>query len=349
MSALIRIARARLPFGAAARARAAGAAVGLQLADDGFALARLSSGRDGRRAIEAVAVRRSLSEGNRRELLRRALREGLLRNATIHVVLAAGQYELHPIAAPAVPREEMREAVRWQLRGALSFAPEQATVDFVELPQAPGGEAARPKATQLIAVAARSASIDALVDELAAVGIEPASIDVPEFAQRNLCALAPDAEGTQAWLSFDAESCLLTVQLGDQLCFARRIPLAGARVPAALDEAALTHLIERLSLHVQRSLDLFERQSGLPAVLGVTLGPHRHAELIAAEILVRTGIDCRVFDHAEVFTIEDRLLRAELALQQDSLVALGAALRSGEAAARLGGAWSRWLAWRRAA
>lgn len=347
MSVLAPLARLAAPLGAAARARA-GASVGLQLFDDGFALARLRAGAAGKATVEAAAVRRAGgAEGGRRELLRRALREDLLRAASVNVVLCAGQYELHQIAAPAVPREEMREAVRWQLRSLLSYPPEQATVDFAELPAAPGDTAA-PRGASLLVVAARSDLLAALADELAALGVEPDAIDIPEFAQRNLGALAPDAEGTQAWLAFDTDSCLLTVQLGDRLCFARRIPLAGARVTAALDEAALTHLIERLALHVHRSLDLFERQSGLPAVLGVTLGPHRHAELFAAEILVRTGIDCHVFDPGAAFEIEDRLLRSELALQQDSLTALGAALRA-HAAAPGRAVWSRWLPWPKAA
>lgn len=346
MSALDRLARLAAPFGAAAHVRAA-TRVGLQLLDDGFAAARVRTGAAGKPAVEAVAARRASGEGGRRELLRRAQREDLLRAAAVNVVLCAGQYELHQIAAPAVPRDELREAVRWQLRGVLSYPPEQATVDFAELPRAPG-DGATPRSTSLLVAAARSDLLAALADELGALGIEPDAIDIPEFAQRNLGALADDAEGTQAWLAFDADSCLLTVQLGDQLCFARRIPLAGARAPAALDEAALTHLIERLALHVHRSLELFERQSGLPAVLGITLGPHRHAELIAAEILVRTGIDCQVFDPGAALAIEDRLLRSELGLQQDGLAALGAALRARGAHAGLAG-WRRWLRWPQAA
>lgn len=310
------------------------ARVGVQLGTQQIRLLRLVPQGAARPRVELAEVLQC-DLGTRAITLRRAAQAGAFRFAAVHLVLPAADYEIHQMPAPPVPEDELREAIRFQLRSVLAYPPEDAVVDFARVAQ-PADQAAR---ATVLAVSARASVINDAARGLVEAGVEIDSIDVPEFAQRNLCALRSAVEGTQAWLSFEGESCLLTVQLGDELCFSRRIqlpPLHAAGKVVDLDaEAAMPAWPERIANHVLRSLDLFERQSGLPPVLHLTVAPHAQAAATALAVAQLTGIDADVFDPTALFDLapavsNGRLPRAELLA--DCVYALGAALRGSQPA-----------------
>jgi MSHA biogenesis protein MshI len=322
------------------------AGVGVQFGPRHVRIARVLPQPGGRPRVEFVEV--IAAEPLRRaDALRWAAQAGALRYAFITLVLSAGEYDLHQMPAPVVAADELRDAVRWQLRSVLPYSPDEAAVDFVRVPH-PAEHATRP---MLIAVAARRALLEEAARSFDAAGIELDAVDVPDFAQRNLGVLRAGAEGSHAWLSFEGETCLLTVQLGDELAFARRIQLPTLR--SATDvidldaEAALPSIDERIANQVQRSLDLFERQSGLPAVLQMHVAPHPQAPLIARALADRTGIDTVVFDPREALDFSPTTRTEAL---PDVFFALGAALRRDAGAGQTQMARPRWLhAWRKAA
>lgn len=307
------------------------ARVGVALGPRDLRLVRLLPQGGARPRVEFAEVL-PCEPGSRAASLRRVAQAGAFRFASVHAVLAPGAYEVHQLPAPPVPEDELRQAVRFQLRSALGYPVEEAVVDFVRIPQ-PAAAGAR---SMLLAVSARASLIEDIARAFNAAGVDLDSIDVPELAQRNLGALRSAAEGTQAWLAVDGEACLLIVQLGDELAFARHFTLPPLHMPKSevvdLDaEAALPAWHERIGNQVARSLDLFERQSGLPPVLQLTVAPHAQATAIARAIAAATGIDTDVFDPTAAFELmpgpdDDRRPRA--ALLADCMVALGAALRS---------------------
>jgi len=182
---------------------------------------------------------------------------------------------------------------------------------------------------QMRGLAAKAGQMFSYVDGLVA---EPSS----PIYEKVLGTLRAAAEGTQGWLAVDGEACLLTVQLGDELAFARHFTLPPLQMPKSevvdLDaEAALPAWHERIGNQVARSLDLFERQSGLPPVLQMTVAPHGQAAAIARAIAAATGIDTDVFDPAAQFELMpglDRERRPRAAPLADCMLALGAGLRS---------------------
>jgi Tfp pilus assembly protein PilN len=124
---------------------------------------------------------------------------------------------------------------------------------------------------------------------LAACNVQVDAVDVPEFAQRNLAhGGSADPGKSDAWLAFDQDTFLLTVHCMGELAFARRMLLPNAALSAETDADPVAHFVERVVLQVQRSLDLFERQSGLPAVTQICIGPHPHAAAIADELRQRS-------------------------------------------------------------
>jgi MSHA biogenesis protein MshI len=333
------------------RTAAPAARVGLQFSSQQLRLVRVSRTLQGRLLLERAEVL-SCEPARRPDVLRRLANSGALRHAAVHVVLAAGEYDVHLIPAPAVPADELREAVRFALRDSLAYPPEEAMVDYVRVPLAPGAEA--PARQTLLTVAARLRLVDDLALLFADAGIELDSIDAPEFAQRNLALLNPISEGSLAGLSFDSDTALLTVQWDDELAFARRAQLPVARAQADVIEFHTAPdaqtIAERIANHVQRSLELYERQSGLPPVLQMLVAPHPLAAASIAAITERTGIEARVFDPTAQLDLAPGAVglngaRADSSERwSDLIAALGTALRGPAQAAAATARPTRWFA-----
>jgi MSHA biogenesis protein MshI len=296
---------------------------GLQWLGNEVAIATVRGGSDGDARIVRIAVLPAPAE-RRVEVVRQLVRAGVLGSAPIVVLLAPGQYDLQQMPLPAVPDDEMRDALRWQLRSHLAYPPEEALLDFIRLPH--GGEHKQ----LLLAVAAHRPVVEAALLPLLQNALTVTAVDVPEFAQRNLAGFKGAAGVTSAWLGFERDTCLLTVHLDSELAFSRRMLMPGAAANEIEPETAESaqHIAERVVLQVQRSLDLFERQSGLAPLARAMLGPHRHAALIAALLADRCALRVETFDLEQRF----QLPGADHATQLPpaALGALGAALRADE-------------------
>jgi len=249
------------------------------------------------------------------------LRTGIARQASVISVLAAEQYNTYPLPAPPVPKAELREALRWKLREVLPYAPEDAAVDFVSL-----ARAAEPNtAESLFAVAALRRNVAQAIAPLLAGGIDVQAVDIAEMAQRNLLNALPGSEPGRALLGLEDSSALLTAVHEGALCFARRIPLARL---AGTEEEDPEHVAVRVATQVQRSLEVVERQTGLPAVRTVWVGPHAYCALIARCVAEQTGLDCPQLDIQAELQFSTPLPPMAPERAAGALIAIGAALRS---------------------
>jgi MSHA biogenesis protein MshI len=296
------------------------AQVGLQFVGERLLFARL---RHTAGEVEIEALRSIAAPAAQRPAALRALKqEGLFRDARVHFLLTPGQYDVHQLAAPAVPAEDLRDALRWQLRSSLGYPPEEALLDVASLPQ----PADAPARQSLLAVTARRSVVVEAIAPLVACGLAVDAVDVPEFAQRNLAQrILADENATHGWLAFDQDTFLLTTHCLGELAFARRMLLPNAALNAENDADPVAHFVERVVVQVQRSLDLFERQSGLPPVTQVVVGAHPHAPAIAAELGQKAAVRVLLADSAE-------LLRRAAAFGPEvatgeAMAVLGAALR----------------------
>jgi MSHA biogenesis protein MshI len=300
------------------RLAAADVVVGAQWIGVELVLARVRADAE-RPRIDAVAVVAAPPEA-RGEAVKRVAAGKLLRGARLVVLLAPGQYDVHQVPAPAVPDDELRDALRWQLRANLAYPADEAVLDFIRLPQATRGKPA------LLVFTAHKPVVHAAVAPFVDNGVAVDAVDVPEFAQRNLARLAATAT-TSAWIGFERETCLLTAHSDGELAFARRMLLPGAPAADADGSAAAHHLAERVTVQTQRTLDLFERQSGLPPVTEIIVGPHRHVEIVAAALAERTGLAVSCFDPQAWFDVGDAAASGGRESARRALAAIGAALR----------------------
>ncbi len=341
-SSLLATVRRHIPFGNAGRHSRT--RIGLQLRGDYLALARIDARVDIAPRLEQLQWLH-VEQARRGETVRRLAHTNVLRDAHICLVLAPGEYDLYQLPAPNVPDEELRDALRWQLRGTLPYAPEDAEIDFARIPTPMQSEPDTPTKAAVLVVAAPRATVEQLVAPFVAAGLEVGAVDIPEFAQRNLALLSPQSPSTRsgvsvpgcvAWLGFDYDACVLSVQTGTghaqagELCFTRRIHIPGVHNPGhgALEaEHLVNHLIERIVTQVQRSLDVFERQSGQPPVTVLTVGPHRYDVAVAQTLADRLALMCHTFEADAHLKISRDVPATGSPIWADSLAALGAALR----------------------
>jgi len=309
-----------LPGRAFERRRSARAQVGVYRSAVHLIAARLRSEDNGAVVVEQLHGT-PIGTGSDQEACQRLIHSGIFQKAAVVLALAPDQYTTHSLPSPSVPDGEMREALRWQLREVLPYAPEDAVVDFIRLARV--AESSGPPG--LLVVATPRRTVAHAVAPLLAAGIEVSAVDIPELAQRNLLARLPGSGAGQALLSVDQSSGLLTVIANNELCFARRILMPRADV---MEEEDPEHVAMRVATQIQRSVEVVERQSGLPPVRTVWIGPHAYAALISRCTAEQTGIDCPQLDlQAELrFAAAVPLLAPEMAA--GALLAIGAALRS---------------------
>jgi MSHA biogenesis protein MshI len=234
-------------------------------------------------------------------------------------VLAAGDYQLLSLEAPAVPREELKTAVGWRLKDMLDFPLADATIDVFDIPGDPNGT---QRGSSVFAVAARNAAVARRQALYADCKIGLSVIDIPEMAQRNIAALLETPGRGLAMLSFDADGGLLTLSHNGELYQARRIDVKLAQ----LLEADASAFYDRITLELQRSFDHFDRQFHFISVARLMLvagGAHGLPGYLADNLYMPVEL----LDLASVFDFAATPELQDAAIQARYFQVLGAALR----------------------
>jgi MSHA biogenesis protein MshI len=188
--------------------------------------------------------------------LEKICKEGRLDASRLTTLLSADEYQILMVDAPNVPIDELKTAIRWKIKDALSYHIDDATIDVLQIPtQKYGGD--RPQS--LYAVAASNETIRKRIALFEKARIELNVIDVPEMAQRNIAALFETEARGLVLLSFSDEGGLLTITCDGELFLARRIDITLGQLQDA-DVNLRKQYLDRVELEVQRSLDYFDRQ-----------------------------------------------------------------------------------------
>jgi MSHA biogenesis protein MshI len=286
---------------------------------DRVAVAEVALRRDARplvRACDSFA-----REGNELDALKRLKNAKRLARNRCTTLLWHGQYQLLQIDAPdnakEIPREELRETLRWRVKEMVDFPVDRAGIDIIDIP-VPGG-----RTPQFWVVAA---SHDVLVPRVhlfqdAKISLD--AIDVPELAQRNLAALFEDPNRGLALVSFDSKGGVLTISYQGELFMTRHIDVSGPELVGP--DAGTLH--ERVLLDIQRSLDNFDRNYSSITLTRLLVGPLPGGEPFVSYLANNLSLPVANANLADVLDIEATPRLAETAAQAESWLALGAALR----------------------
>ena len=215
-------------------------------------------------------------------------------------LLNAGEYQLLSPDAPAVPKAELKQAVRWKVKDMIDYRVEEATLDVLEIPGEHEG-----KGRSLIVVAAKNEIIRDKMRSLSEKGISLSAIDIPEAAQRNIASLMEEAGKGIAMLSMDEEGGLFTISCRGELYFARRIDADLGQLPNESEEGK--RQMERIALELQRSLDYFDRQFHSVALSGLILAPRPGADELLNYLAANLYLTVKMADLNELFEFHEPL------------------------------------------
>jgi len=191
-------------------------------------------------------------------------------------VLDRTGYRMQAGDAPDVPREDWRDAMRWQLKEQMDFPIEDAVLDVLDVP---ASTQLRQNTAVMAFVVPREqyTKVELAADD---VGLSWAALDVPETALRNLCALGEDGEKAHALMAFGESYGMLVITFKGELLMARHIEVSVSAVTG--NDETRGAALSRAALEILRTIDTFERmhsQVSLSA-LHVALPPGCGAEVI---------------------------------------------------------------------
>jgi MSHA biogenesis protein MshI len=232
--------------------------------------------------------------------------------------LAVDDYQMLQVAPPEVPDDELREAVRWQIRDLIDFPLEEAVVDVFQVPRDTRREGARTA----YVVVARQNFLRQKVALLKDAKLKLQAIDIPELVLRNIGNLLPNADRGVALLYFGSGSGQIIICRDGKLCLARNINIGAEALRS--DAPYWQDMVDSVALEVQRSLDFFESNFSQPAIGSLTLAP---MGFDSVDLMVKLGGTLGIAVHP--LEIAD-LLDCQIPLDrpEQCLLAIGAALRT---------------------
>ncbi len=256
--------------------------------------------------------------GEQASLLHDWLKQAGLLSARAVFSLSVDDYQMLQVAPPEVPDNELRDAVRWQIRDLVDFPIEEAVVDVFQVPRDTQREGARTA----YVVVARQNLLRQKVALLKDTKLKLQAIDIPELVLRNIGNLLPHADRGAALLYFGPDSGQMVICRAGKLCLARTINIgAEALRPGA---SYWQDMVDSVALEIQRSLDFFDSNFSQPAINSLALAPlgFSSADLMAS-LGEALGMTVQALDIEQLLDcpmLPDRL--------EQCLLAIGAALRA---------------------
>lgn len=260
-------------------------------------------------------------EGSELEILKRLRNAKRLARQRCTTLLAEEQYHLLQVDMPGnaegLPRDELREALRWRIKEMVDFPVERAGIDLLDIP------ATGNRGPQLWVVVASHDMLQPRIHHFQDAKVSLAAIDIPELAQRNLASLFAEPNRGLACLFFDRLGGRLTVTYRDELYMTRHIDVPAADLIGA--DAGALH--ERVLLDIQRSLDNFDRNYSAIPLTRLLVGPLPQDEAFIEYLGANLSLPVASANLADVLDIAQAPQLANPADQAEAWLALGAALR----------------------
>lgn len=272
-------------------------------------------------ALETFAI-----EGDLVSALQRLRHSRKLGSFACTTLMSEGEYSLTQLEAPAVPRGERKEALRWAIKEMVGYPVESACIDVLDIP---GDGLPHGRSAGVLVVSASEQSVSSRVRPFEAAKIDLQAVDIPELAQRNIAALLEDENRGLAFLRLDSESMMLTLTFRGELVAVRRSEMNTSQLNGD-DHEQQARIRERLVLEFQRSLDNFDRQYSHIPISKVIFAAWPAVADLADDLRESTYLPVKEMDLADVLDYRTIPELKDGQNQAKNLLLIGAALRGRE-------------------
>jgi type IV pilus assembly protein PilM len=169
------------------------------------------------------------------EILKALLREVGLKTKKVRLTVSGSGVHIKRISIPSLPKAELKEAVRWEIKDHLPFPVETAQIDFHILNEYVEDNI---KKLDLIVVACPKHLVDRTLSIAERAGLQPIHLDVAPFALWNTLSAWDriKKEETVALIDMGAEKTGIYIFKDGILQFSREVTPAGADITRAVME-----------------------------------------------------------------------------------------------------------------
>ncbi len=183
--------------------------------------------------------------------------------AQIYSVLSGQDIVVKHAIVPFMPREELKDAVRWSVKEVVNFNLDESKIDFEIQGAITGTDGI--KRNEVLAVAVSNALIDKNVKLLQAAGVEPTLITTSHFALANIATHNERImQGkTNVLIDIGLKKTTILIFRGTKLEFLRQISSAGDSFTKALSGVVVT-FPKRIELDWKKAEEI-KRQCGIPS------------------------------------------------------------------------------------
>lgn len=226
----------------------------------------------------------------------KSLAKDLSLSGQCHLVLSAQQSQIVQIDKPNIPDNELKDALKWQIKDLVSVDPNDMVLDYFDAPTTAGG------IEKIHVVCATRSELAPYVEQLIDDGFTVKSITIEEFA---FASLVPESDDACLLVCQQPnEEILLLIVKQNKLYFYRRLRGMANIASKSEDELSMS-VVDTLSLEIQRSTDYYERQLKQAPIRSIeVLVPIKHEAFLARKLAENTHVPVNIFALPEAISQE---------------------------------------------
>lgn len=192
-------------------------------------------------------------------VLTELIKQYQLQNYQASIVLSSNEYHLFLLDNPPVPQSEFQAAIRWKIANLIPFSLEEAIIDAFPVPLQ---FTHNPKQMIMVVVTQRN-FLQAQVDLLRRVGLQPFAINIQQLALRNITALFETDQRSSALIYLQKNTSEIIITSEKQIYFQRYLNFRLSELnkinERRFDQGDFS-LLNEFILDIQRSFDYYEIQ-----------------------------------------------------------------------------------------
>ena len=209
-----------------------------------------------------------------------------------HLVLSAQQSQIVQIDKPIIPDEELKEALKWQIKDLVSIEPNDMVLDYFDGPTLANTE-------KLNVVCGQKSKLKDMVSCIHKSDLTLDKITTEEFA---FAQLVNGKEGGQLLVCQQPNEEILILIVRDNRLFSYRRLRGMANIAQRTPDELAMGLIDNLSIEIQKSIDFFERQLKQPPVKAINvLLPIEHEAFVARKLSENTNVPVELINLPEQY------------------------------------------------
>ncbi|MCL5260537.1 MAG: pilus assembly protein PilM [Gammaproteobacteria bacterium] len=160
-----------------------------------------------------------ISSSQRDKVLTNLITQNNLQRTDCNIVLHPNNYRLLMVNAPNVPENEIKNAVKWQIKDMINFSLDDTVIDIFT------PEEVQKHVKKIYVIAAQKSFLEDIQLAVHNAGLKPVAIDIREFAARNIISRLAPLNETSTFIGIEPENTLMLTTKYNSIQFVRSIPI----------------------------------------------------------------------------------------------------------------------------